>query len=140
MSFRLTFPTNNAELHHEKSPINFPAGGNTIEVWFSITDDTTPIDLLDIEKVLFSNKLNDFSEAEERSVTLENESKTHAGIKGENVTYNFRATIQPKSFWFKGETIFIRIFVKDEDHSEAKEIPGIGSENFIKTYAAFTIQ
>jgi hypothetical protein len=132
--------SNRLSRNGSNSPMNFPSSGFNLEIWFSLSDDTSPTNSLEIEKVLFSNKLNDFTEATELSATYDGSSISHPGIKGENVNYNFKTTIQPGSIGTKGETIFMRIFVKDENHSTAKEIPGKGSENFIKTYAAFTLQ
>ena len=69
------------------APMNVPNGTFNTEVWFSLSDDTTPTGNLIIEKVLFSNKINDFTDTLKTDATYQSNGITYPGLKGRKCAF-----------------------------------------------------
>lgn len=110
-----------------------PPGVNSIDIWFSLKDDSTATSALLHNKVKFSLFMNDFSAAQERDLTIVSSPVVEEGYEGGPVEYYHKITINPFDFGIPGNNIFMRIYVKDPQNA-ITEIPAVYSENAFKTY------
>lgn len=119
--------------------IMVPGGTNSIDIWFSVIDDSTSPTALSYNKIKFSLIRDDFSLASEESMNIIGSPKTENGYFGDPVNHYHKYTLSnPSSFGPVGTVVFFRIYVKDPQH-DITEIPEDGSFNYIKEYFAFEI-
>jgi hypothetical protein len=118
-------------------PIQVPAGAPEIEIWVALTDDQTAPEQLEHNKARFSTSLNDFANAPEQNMSIVSP-RTEEGYFGEPVPYHHKVTLNLGPY-AAGTRVFMRVYVKDPALSEPTEIPGSGSNNYIKEYFSFQI-
>lgn len=117
--------------------VNVPAGAQEIEIWIALYDDSTDPDKLQHNKAKFSTSLLDFSNALEKDLSIE-PPITEDGYFGEPVSYYHKVTLDVSAYQ-ADERVFMRVYVKDPSLTEITEIPGSGSQNYIKEYFSFQI-
>lgn len=119
--------------------IKVPPGTGSVDIWFALSDDSTAITALSHNKVKFSLFMNDFTNAQERTLQIVSSPLQADGYEGILVNYYHKITINPYSFGIPGNNIFMRIYVKDPQN-EITEIPSKYSENIFKTYFTLVLE
>jgi len=117
--------------------VSVPPGVSSIDIWVALYDDNTTVDKLEHNKVKFAASLNDFDNALEKDLTIESPI-TEIGYFGEPVQYFHKVSLDVTSYG-AGERVFMRVYVKDPALSNITEIPGSGSNTYIKEYFSFLI-
>lgn len=118
--------------------VNVPAGTQTIEIWVALYDDNTDPDKLEHNKVKFSTKLNDFdNNVLEKSLSIESPIMED-GYFGDPVAYYHKVSLDVSAYPADSR-VFMRVYVKDPSLPQITEIPGSGSQNYIKEYFSFQI-
>ncbi len=113
--------------------MKIPIGSSSIDIWFSLTDDSTATTALLHNKVKFSLKMNDFANAFEENLQIVSSPITASGYDGSAVSYYHKININPYDYGIPGNNIFIRIYVQDPQN-DVTEIPSKYSEDIFKTY------
>ncbi len=114
-----------------------PAGTQTIEIWVALYDDSTDPDKLLHNKAKFATSLNDFSNALEKSMSIQTPIVEN-GYFGEPVSYYHKVNLDVSGY--QADTrVFMRVYVKDPSLSQITEIPGAGSNTYTKEYFSFLI-
>ncbi|GIV34734.1 MAG: hypothetical protein KatS3mg031_2269 [Chitinophagales bacterium] len=113
--------------------IKIPNGFTAIDIWVSISDDSTAVTSLLHNKIKFSLKMNDFTQAAEESLQIVTSPLTAPGYDGTPVPFFHKIQINPYAYGNPGNNIFMRVYVKDPQNA-ITEIPSKYSEEVFKTY------
>lgn len=116
-----------------------PLGSSSIDIWFSLSDDSTDVAGLSENKIRFSLFMNDFDSAESRNLQITATPLQAEGYEGLVVNYYHKITISPYDFGIPGNNIFMRIYVKDLQN-DVTEIPSKYSEDAFKTYFTLVLE
>ena len=120
--------------------IQVPASSGSVEIWFSLSDDSTAISDLTNNKIRFSLVRDDFISAPEQPLQIISSPLTEVGYLGTPVPYYHKIVINnPASYGPAGTIVYFRIYVQDSQNP-ITEIPKNGSYDYIKKYFSFTIQ
>lgn len=109
-----------------------PPGTQTVELWFSLTDDQTPATSLTYNKLKLSTNQNDFGGQTEFPLQIVTPLQT-IGYFGTLVDYTHKATVNLSTFG-NGSQVFFRIYVKDPQQAAVTEIPATSSPYYLKSY------
>ncbi len=110
-----------------KGSILIPATANTIDIWFSVTDDELNPNQLTYNKIKISDNLFDFATQTAYDLTIVNNPITELGFENnQSVNYYHKYTYDVSSL-LSGDERFIKIYVKD-DVNPITEIPTNGSD------------
>lgn len=133
-------------------PFTAPAN-SAIDLWFGYLDetpagDTVFGDQMSYNKIQFSTSAFDFSSAVEMPLTKEFTLLTAKYVPaafsqnvGFPLPYTHHITITPSALGFSaGQTVYMRTFVKDSDHSFATEIPKSDSQAWLIGYFSMILQ
>lgn len=119
--------------------IRVPANTGSIDVWFSISDDSTATTSLQQNRVLVSARRDDFSQATAYNLTIQGTPLQAAGYLGDPVNYYHKITFTNPGQWgAAGTRVYLRVYVQDATHP-VTEIPETGSFNYIKEYFAIEL-
>lgn len=118
-------------------PFEVPKNTN-LDIWFGLYDDKTYPFLFGVDQVKFSTNPFDFSSATTKTMKIETTPKYAPGFDKKSYPYFLHSIINTNLFK-PGETIYMRVYVKDEDHTYATEIPKAGSDYAIISYFSFKI-
>ncbi len=118
-------------------PMIFPAS-TTVDIWFGLYDDQTLPPLFQVNQVKFSLKPFPFDVMKTDNMMVESTPHMAPSFIG-LAPYYLHAKINTADFE-KGRTYYMRLYVKDEDHSEATEIPEDGVAFYLYLYFSFKIQ
>ncbi len=116
-----------------------PLGSSSIDIWFSLYDDSSAVTAFAENKVRFSLFMNDFTAAEERSLQVLASPLQAEGYGGTQADFYHKITINPYDFGIPGNNIFMRIYVKDPQN-DITEIPSKHSEDAFKTYFTLVLE
>lgn len=131
------------------NPFLAPAG-EELRIWFMLLDATPAGDTifgneLTYNKIKLSTNAIDFSNAVE--LDMENPLIPELIYSAFSQPLNFplpfyqNVTFNPADYGFTtGDLVYMRIYVKDSDHTEPTEIPGAGAQIYLQSYFAFSIQ
>lgn len=131
----VAFPSGSSTpLERAGNEIVVPNGVSSIDLWFSLTDDSTPASSLTYNKIKFSTSVyyNDTMPEFDLNVVSP---ITETGFFNEPVQYTHKITYSPTGF-VSGTQVFFRIYVKDPEH-DVTEIPQDGSLPHILSYFSF---
>ena len=128
----------------EVSSMHFPKN-TTVDIWFGLFDQDLdgnflPANTFTYNKIKIANHLYDFTGAQEESMIVE--LLPYAGVVPFNPTVKapyFHHYKINTSDYTAGEANYIRIYVKDADHSEPTEIPSSGTQVYLLTYFSFVV-
>jgi hypothetical protein len=121
-------------------PLVVPSGTTQLDIWFSISDDSTDVTQLTVNEVSLSVKyMNDFSMAKDTVLQLAASPLQSSGYYTGNYLYFHHIQFDPAVLNASGQYVFLRIRVKDPQH-QATELPENGSPVKLKTYACLKIQ
>jgi hypothetical protein len=117
-----------------RGTVQVPSGTNSLDIWFSVSDDNLAANNLSYNKVKFSSNLFQFHLKPELNLNVVNtpilENAYYASNQVEyyhNITYDISSLTS-------GDEMFIKIYVKD-DVNEVTEIPNNGSSyQYIKHF------
>ena len=109
-----------------------------LELYIALNDEDTSPQNLTNNKIRFAKTLDGFMGVEEKTLEKLNSSIERVGFNGKTVQYYHKITINPKEMASKGETVFFRVYTKD-DTNPITEIPSDGGANYIKKYFSFII-
>lgn len=116
-----------------------PQSQSTADFYFAFKDDETAATNLSYNKIKFSTSINDFENANELNLELLNTPILAAGYyTNDDINYYHKITLNPLDYASLGETVFFRVYVKDENNPTT-EIPSDDGTYYIKTYFSFTI-
>jgi len=122
-----------------KGAILVPVGASTVDIWFSVGDDSTAPTALTYNKIKIGLIRDDFSGETEQSLTVVGSPKTEDGYFGDPEKYYHKFTLtNPGQYGPVGTIVYFRIYVKDPQHA-VTEIPETGSFDYIKEYFAFEL-
>jgi hypothetical protein len=129
-------------------PMIFPAN-TTVDIWFGVADYTAQYELvfgseLQYNKVRFSNHLYDYSQSQLENLIVmplwaPHMAPTPFDPNGALLPYYQHIYINTADY-ATGETVYMRIYVKDVDHDIPTEIPESGSQLYLLTYFSFIVQ
>ena len=105
-----------------RGTIQVPAGTQSLDIWFSVTDDNLFPYNLTYNKVKFSKNLFQFHLQEEISLNVVNTPILEAGYYASNQVEYYHNITHDISDLVSGDEVFIKIYVKD-DVNEITEIP-----------------
>ena len=117
-----------------RGTIQVPAGTQSLDIWFSVTDDNLLPYNLTYNKVKFSKNLFQFHLQEEISLNVVNTPILESGYYASNQVEYYHNITHDISDLVSGDEVFIKIYVKD-DVNEITEIPNNGSSyQYIKHF------
>lgn len=111
---------------------------SVVDIWFAFGDDLTSPQDFTVNEVLFSKDLFDFSNATKANLTIESPIFHRPVGIGQTVPFYHKVSINTSQYQ-PGEIIYMRVLVKDADHSEATEIPEDSSPIGLMSYFSFVI-
>jgi len=109
-----------------------------LELYIALSDDSTSPTSLKENKIRFALSADGFEDMEDKVMELLSTPIERPGYEGEAVKYYHKITINPKDLASLGETIFFRVYTKD-DTNPLTEIPSNGGANYIKRYFSFKV-
>lgn len=118
-------------------PIQVPIGANSLELWFSVVDDQTPVLQLQHNQARFSTQMDGFEGVSDQALQFAGPVR-QPGYFGSPADYHHKITVNPRN-WPAGTQVFVRIYVKDPAQPALTELPADGSVDYIKTYCAFVV-
>lgn len=125
---------------------------DTLDLWFGFLDqtaagDTVLGDVLTYNKIKFSTNPFDFSTATEYTLTKENllTARYLPYFLGQRITINIPYThhirIAPRDLGFvAGNLVYMRLYVRDADHSSPTELPQDDSQPYLMSYFSIILQ
>ncbi|NNC96049.1 MAG: hypothetical protein HKN92_10840 [Chitinophagales bacterium] len=121
--------------------IIIPFGEPTIEIYLGVSDLESPISNLSVISLEISKSRDHFANAQVYSMTYLSNPPSEIGYSGQNVDYQFRATVDdPDNIWDLGETAFARILIQDPLQNDVTMIPGRFSADHLKIYFSIQLQ
>ncbi len=105
---------------------------DTYTIWLSLSDDSTLISNLSINKIKYCTNINDFDNALEYDLSYNAIPVQDEGYFENNIAYYQSAPFPIDSF-IGYSHVFVRVFIKDE-HNDTTIIPANSSLNYIKNY------
>lgn len=118
--------------------LRIPKSQSTLDLYIALTDDKTAPNQLTNNKIRFANSADGFAAAADLNLQVLASPETQIGFEGEQVKYYHKISINPQDYAEVGETVFFRVYVKD-DSNPLTEIPSDGGAFYIKNYFSFTI-
>lgn len=132
------------------NPFIFPTGQDEMDIWFGFIDydfEGTPSfgNTLSFNKIKFSTNPYDFSDAIEMDLEVVNDPQLIPSVfsqpNPDPLPYYQKITVNPASMGFSSEDIvYMRTYVKDDDHNEATESPADASQLIVKLHFSFYVQ
>lgn len=117
-----------------------PSATNSLEIWVSISDDSTATPSLAFNKIKLSLSRDNFSLSPENNLNIAGTPITEDGYFGDPVQYYHNYIVaNPVTFGPPGTVVYFRVYVQDPQH-DVTEIPELGSFNYIKDYFSFEIE
>ncbi len=110
----------------------------SLDIYIALTDDKTAANQLTNNKIRFANTVDGFANAPELNLQILATPEERTGFEGEVVKFYHKISIDPQDYAALGETIFFRVYVKD-DGNPLTELPSDGGAFYIKNYFSFTI-
>ena len=112
---------------------------STIDIWVGAYDETTVLTALTYRKIKFSLDINGFESATELPLQFETIPHTALAFNNALVPYHFHFQLNTSAY-NTNDIVYFRVYFQDEDHTEPTEIPGEGSQFYLKTYFSFQIK
>ncbi len=109
-----------------------------LDIYIALTDDKTAANQLTNNKIRFSSNVDGFANAPESNLQILASPEERNGFEGALVKFYHKISINPQDYAALGETIFFRVYVKD-DSNPLTELPSDGGAFYIKNYFSFTI-
>ena len=140
----LRLDTNRADI---VSPIKFPQN-STVQVWFGLYDTDVAGDFLPgygftDNTLKISPDPFDFSVANSLPLTLENPLTPFMGpipFGGTTLAPYYHSYMINTANYPVGQTQYMRVYVKDADHSFSTELPEDGSQLYLLTFFSFIVE
>jgi hypothetical protein len=120
-----------------RGSIFVPSTANSLDVWFSVTDDQLVANQLTYNKIKYSNSLFNFEQKPEYSLEVKPSPILENGYYGSQMVEYYHKYVLDVSNYNQGDIVFIKIYVQDNVNS-VTEIPTNGSEYQIVKY--FTLE
>ena len=120
-----------------RESIFVPSTANSLDVWFSVTDDQLVANQLTYNKIKYSNSLFNFEQKPEYSLEVKSTPIMENGYYGSQIVEYYHKYVLDVSNYNQGDIVFIKIYVQDNVNS-VTEIPTNGSEYQIVKY--FTLE
>ena len=127
----LVFPSASTSLPNA-GPAPFPIqAGSSVDLWFSVSDDSTLAQNMSVNQIKFSTKPFNFSSVSPQNMQIASTPITGKDFYGNSVVFthiaSFNAGIYPA-----GTIIYIRTYIRDASHATATESPADGSNEVIR--------
>jgi len=124
-------------------PFIVPQSTN-INIWFGLFDTDENGDFLgggdfSYNKIKFATRPTFISSSQEQSLTLDPSPSWFPSLYGIILPYYHHITVNTSNYNV-GDIIYMQLYVNDNQHIENIEIPGLGSQTYLLTYFAFTVQ
>ncbi|HAP00896.1 MAG TPA: hypothetical protein DCQ93_03115 [Bacteroidetes bacterium] len=120
------------------NPFYAPANED-VEIWWGLYDDVTLPPLFTYDKIKFSTDPNNFDAATELPLTVDITPTYFPAFNWGPAPYFLHYTVNT-SQWNVGDIVYMRVYVKDSNHTAATEIPSGTSPFYLQTFCAFKIQ
>lgn len=131
----VAFPTGGSTpLQRGSNEIIVPSGVSSIDLWFSLTDDSTSASSLTYNKIKFSTSVFDNDTMPELDLQVVSPI-TETGFFNDPVQYTHKITFSVSGYVAETQ-VFFRIYVQDPQH-DVTEIPQDGSLPHILSYFSF---
>lgn len=104
------------------NPINVPASAQSLDLWFSISDDRTTLENLRDARVNFSSLINQFDSTKEQPLTLNTNYQSAVGFYRKEVEHQFHVRINPAAMGPEGSVFWVRVYLSDDEGNDY-EIP-----------------
>ncbi len=121
-----------------KSYLRVPADAASIDLFVALQDDQTAAPALSGRKIRFSKSAEVFTDAEEMELSVLQSPVRTTGYFDQPEDYYHKVTLKPSDLGKKGDIIYFRVYVRDDDNPET-EIPSAGSARYIKNYFALLL-
>lgn len=136
------FPVGNTTTPYPRAsgnivPIEVPMN-STIDLWFLIEDDSTPVQNITYKICKRSTSLNNFSTATSTTMNYIPNGLTAADFSGTPAQFTHKSTI-PISGLASGTYLYIRAYIDDGSQGGPTEIPNAGTGDFMSGYFAIKI-
>lgn len=118
--------------------LRVPKNQPNLDVYIALSDDNLAPNQLSNNKIRFSSSVDDFSTATDIDLQILTTPIEQPGFEGEVVSYFHKISIDPLDYAEVGETVFFRVYVKD-DSNPITEIPANGGAYYIKNYFSFKV-
>lgn len=115
------------------------AHGSNLRIWFGIIDDITAPFLFTYNEVKFSTDRHDWNNAVTVPLHLEILPWYETLFEIEDIPFFAYCDVNT-SQWDINDIVYMRAYVKDNDHPAPTELPDSGSQIYIQTYCSFIIQ
>ena len=122
------------------NPMRFPKN-STVDVWFGVLDDNPqyPFQLGD-RKIKLSTNAYGFGSATAQSLITETTNyKVAPAFNGAPVPYFLHYQVNTSQYK-TGDVVYMRVYVKDNNHTSDTEIPTDTSPFYLQTYVSFVVQ
>ena len=132
--------TNSLSRSSQNESVLVPNNLDSVDIWFSITDDVLSPNQLTYNKLKVSNSLFNFNNISERNLTVLNNPISHIGFFSPSISESFyhKYTLDLSTYNI-GDIIYVKVYVKD-DVNPLTEIPNNGSPfSFIKYFSLIII-
>ncbi len=132
--------TNSLNRSSQNETVLVPNNLDSVDIWFSITDDILSPNQLTYNKLKVSNSLFNFNNIPERNLIVLNNPISHIGFFSPSISESFyhKYTLDLSTYNI-GDIIYIKVYVKD-DVNPLTEIPNNGSPfSFIKYFSLIII-
>jgi hypothetical protein len=127
----LVFPFNTTSLP-AAGPPPFPVQmGSTVDLWFSVTDDSTLAKNMTVNQIKFSTKPLGFTNINPQNMQIVANPITGKDFQGNSVSFTHKATFNAGSSPV-GTIIYVRTYIRDESHGNATENPADGSNEVVR--------
>ena len=120
-----------------RGSIFVPSTANSLDVWFSVTDDQLVANQLTYNKIKYSTSLFNFELKPEYSLEVKSTALMENGYYGSQIVEYYHKYVLDVSNYNQGDIVFIKIYVQDNVNN-VTEIPTNGSEYQIVKY--FTLE
>ncbi|MEM1322568.1 MAG: hypothetical protein AAGG75_20050 [Bacteroidota bacterium] len=109
-----------------------------IVLYFAIEDDEQQPTELTENRIRFAAAKNSFANSTDYPLEVLSDGVIYTGHSGSEVSYHHKIMIKPQDFAAPGETLYFRIYVKDQDNP-VTEIPADGSADHLKVYCSMSL-
>lgn len=120
------------------APIDVPAN-SSIDLWFLIGDDVTPVASIDNDTCKLSGSISSFATASTSLISYTASGITADDFSGSNTQFYHKTTISTNGY-LPGTYLYLRTSIDDGSQGVSTVIPNDGSSDIMKGYFALKIQ
>ena len=112
------------------SPFEISAG-STVDLWFSVSDDSTSSQNMSVNQIKFATHPKDFQNISPQNMQIVSQPLIGKDFQGNSVSFTHTATFNASAYPV-GTIIYVRTYIRDQSHLQATENPSDGSNDVIR--------